>query len=62
MNLHYELKFLKTYLNAYLKNGLQIDRTDSWVLDGIRYFAMMQYIEKIIPKVKCLVVPRVLSS
>ncbi len=51
----YELKFLKTYLNAYLKNSLQIDsRTDSWVLDGIQVFAMMQYIEKNHPESKML--------
>ena len=50
----YELKFLKTYLNAYLKNSLQIDfRKDSWVFDGIQVYAMMQYIEKIIPIVRC---------
>jgi hypothetical protein len=51
----YELKFLKTYLNAYLKNSLQIDhRKDSWVLDGIQVYAMMQYIEKNHPDSKML--------
>jgi hypothetical protein len=51
----YELKFLKTYLNTFLKNSLQIDsRTDSWVLDGIQVYAMMQYIEKNHPDSKML--------
>lgn len=51
----YELKFLKTYLNSYLKNSLQIDnRKDSWVFDGIQVYAMMQYIEKNHPKSKML--------
>ncbi|MDG2432428.1 aminopeptidase, partial [Flavobacterium sp.] len=51
----YELKFLKTYLNAFLKNSLQIDqRKDSWVLDGIQVYAMMQFIEKNHPNTKML--------
>ena len=51
----YELKFLKTYLNAFLKNSLQIDnRKDSWVLDGIQVYAMMQYIDKNHPQSKML--------
>ena len=51
----YELKFLKTYLNAYLKNSLQIDqRKDSWILDGIQVYAMMKYIEQNHPNSKML--------
>lgn len=51
----YELKFLKTYLNAYLKNSLQLDnRKESWIYDGIQVFTMMKYIEINHPKSKML--------
>jgi hypothetical protein len=51
----YELKFLKTYLNAFLKNSLKINnRKDSWVFDGIQVYAMMKYIEKNHPNSKML--------
>ncbi len=49
----YELKFLKTYLNNYLKNTLQLDpRKDNWIYDGIQVHAMMQYIEENHPQMK----------
>jgi hypothetical protein len=42
----YELKFLKTYLNTYLKNTLKLDpRKDNWLYDGIQMELMMKYIE-----------------
>jgi hypothetical protein len=42
----YEMKFLKTYLNAYLKNTLKLDpRKDNWLYDGIQIELMMKYIE-----------------
>ncbi len=51
----YEIKFLKTYLNVYLKNTLRLDnRKDNWIYDGIQVFAMMQYIEKYHPNSKML--------
>ncbi len=41
----FELRFLKTYLNACLKNTLRIDmRKDSWIADGIQVYIMKQYI------------------
>lgn len=43
----YEVRFLKTYLNAYLKNTLRLDpRKDNWLYDGIQMELMMKYIEE----------------
>lgn len=49
----YELKFLKTYVNNYLKNTLQVNhREDNWIYDGIQVYTMMKYIEDNYPNVK----------
>lgn len=49
----YELKFLKTYVNNYLKNTLQLNhREDNWIYDGIQVYTMMKYIEDNYPNVK----------
>ncbi len=49
----YELKFLKTYTNNYLKNTLKADqRKDSWLYDGIQIYVMMEYIEEFYPHMK----------
>lgn len=49
----YEIKFLKTYLNNYLKNSLRLDpRKDNWIYDGIQVYAMMKYIEEHHPNTK----------
>ncbi|WPR70635.1 aminopeptidase [Flavobacterium sp. NG2] len=41
----YEIKFLKTYLNAFLKNSLALDqRKQAWIHDAIQVYAMMKYI------------------
>jgi hypothetical protein len=51
----YEIKFLKTYLNQFLKNSLQLDpRKDNWIYDGIQMYAMMKYIEENHPNSKML--------
>jgi hypothetical protein len=51
----YELKFLKTYLNNYLRNTLNIDvRKDNWIFDGFQVYIMMQYIEKNHPEAKMM--------
>jgi hypothetical protein len=51
----YELKFLKTYLNTFLKNSLRLDhRKDSWIHDGIQVYAMMKYIKENYPNSKML--------
>ncbi len=49
----YELKFLKTYLNNYLKNSLQLDaRKDNWIFDAIQVYYMMKYIDDYYPQAK----------
>jgi len=51
----YEIKFLKTYLNAYLDNSLLLDnRKNSWIHDGIQIYTMMKYIEEKHPNSKML--------
>lgn len=51
----YEVKFLKTYLNNYLKYSLHLDpRKDNWIYDGIQVYAMMKYIEENHPDSKML--------
>ena len=48
--LMFELKFLKTYLNNYLKENLQLNpRKEYWIYDGIQMFLMMQYINENYP-------------
>ncbi|MBK8600797.1 MAG: aminopeptidase [Flavobacterium sp.] len=43
----YELKFLKTYLNNFLKNSMRLDsRKDNWVYDGFQVYLMIKYIEE----------------
>ena len=49
----FELKFLKAYLNNYLKENLQLNpRKEAWIYDGIQVFLMMNYIEKYYPNSK----------
>jgi hypothetical protein len=51
----FEIKFLKTYLNAFLKNSLQLDnRKDGWIYDGIQVYVMMKYIDEYHPNEKML--------
>ena len=51
----YEIKFLKTYLNNYLHNTLQLDpRKDNWIYDGIQVYIMMKYIEEFHPESKMM--------
>jgi len=43
----FELKFLKTYTNNYLKNTLHLDaRKDTWIYDAIQMYVMMKYMEE----------------
>lgn len=43
----YEVRFLKTYLNNYLKTTLKLDpRRDNWLYDGIQMHLMMKYIDE----------------
>lgn len=49
----YEMKFLKTYLNNFLKANLQLNpRNENWVFDGIQVFVMMQYMDEFYPDMK----------
>jgi hypothetical protein len=49
----FEIKFLKTYLNNYLKNNLKLDpRKDNWIYDGIQVYTMIRYIEENYPNCK----------
>ena len=51
----YELKFLKTYINNYLKNTLHLDpRKDNWIYDGIQVYTMMNYIDEFHPDAKMM--------
>lgn len=51
----YEIKFLKTYLNNFLKNSMQLNlRDDDWVLDAIQMYHIHAYIEKNYPDTKLL--------
>ena len=51
----FELKFLKTYLNNYLKNSLQLDsRKDNWIFDAIQVYYMMQYMDEFYPGAKMM--------
>jgi len=49
----FEIKFLKTYLNNYLKNNLKLDpRKDNWIYDGIQIYTMVRYIDEYYPQCK----------
>ena len=51
----YELKFLKTYLNTYLKSNLLLDsRKDNWVFDAIQMHCLMEYMNENYPNSKMM--------
>jgi hypothetical protein len=51
----FEIKFLKTYLNNFLKNSLQLDaRKNNWIFDGIQVYTMMKYIDEYHPNSKMM--------
>jgi hypothetical protein len=51
----YEIKFLKAYLNVYIKNTLKIDpRKDSYIHDGIQMYLLMKYVEENHPDKKMM--------
>ena len=51
----FEIKFLKTYLNNFLKNSFQLDaRKNSWIFDGIQVYTMMKYIDEYHPNSKMM--------
>lgn len=49
----YEIKFLKTYLNSYLKSAFNLDpREDNWIFDALQVYVMMRYIDSFYPDIK----------
>jgi hypothetical protein len=51
----YEIKFLKTYLNNYLKTSLRLDpRKDNWIYDAVQIYTMMKYIDAYRPDTKMM--------
>ncbi|MCG9792758.1 aminopeptidase [Flavobacterium algicola] len=52
---NYEIKFMKAFLNVYLKNSLALDeRKEAWIHDAIQVYTMMKYIEGNHPDTKML--------
>lgn len=51
----FEIKFLKTYLETYLKNSLHLDpRKDNWIYDALQINAMIKYVEQFHPNATLL--------
>jgi len=51
----FEIRFIKTFTNAYLKNTLKLDpRKDNWLYDGIQMDLMMKYIDEFHPDRKMM--------
>ena len=51
----YELKFLKTYTENYIKSSLVIDfRKDNWIANAIEMYLIMEYLEEYYPDMKML--------
>jgi len=51
----FEIKFLKTYLNNFLKTSLHLNaRDDNWIYDGIQIYTMMKYIDENHPNSKMM--------
>ncbi|NDI99977.1 M1 family metallopeptidase [Flavobacterium sp. LaA7.5] len=51
----FEMRFLKTYLYANLKNTLKLDpRKDAWIYDAIQMYVMMQYVQEFHPDKKMM--------
>ncbi|WP_202390703.1 aminopeptidase [Flavobacterium sp. Sd200] len=51
----YEMRFLKTYINAYLKNTLKLDpRKDNWIYDAIQMRLIMKYAQENHPDTKMM--------
>ncbi|ESU25757.1 hypothetical protein FSS13T_15480 [Flavobacterium saliperosum S13] len=51
----YELKFLKTFTNNYLKTALHLNpRKGTWIADGIQTYVMMKYIDEHYPNMKMM--------
>jgi hypothetical protein len=54
-DLLFELQFLKTYTNNFLRSSMQLDfRKDHWVVDAIQLYTMMNYMTRYHPEVKMM--------
>lgn len=54
-NFLYEIKFLKTFSENYIKSNLNIDfRKDNWLVDAIEMYLIMEYLEEYYPDMKML--------
>ncbi len=51
----YELKFLKTYLNNFLRNSMQLNQRDeNWIFDGFQMYLMIKYMNQYHPESKMM--------
>ena len=51
----YELKFLKTYINNFLRSSVNLNqRNDYWISDGIQVYMMMKYMDEFHPQSKMM--------
>ncbi len=51
----FEIKFLKTYLDTFLKYSLHLDpRKDNWIYDALQMYTIIKYIEVYHPEAKML--------
>lgn len=51
----FEIKFLKTYVETYLKSSLRLDpRKDNWIYDAIQMDLMIKYVEQFHPNTTML--------
>ncbi len=54
-NFLYEIKFLKTFSESYLRSNLNIDfRKDNWIANAIEMYLIMEYLEVYYPEMKML--------
>ncbi len=51
----YEIKFLKTYLNNYVRGSMNLNqRKENWIYDGIQLYFMMRYMNEFHPDSKMM--------
>ena len=51
----WDIKMFKVFTSKYIENTLLVNRReDSWLVDGIQTYLMMQYVEKFYPEIKAM--------
>ncbi len=51
----WDIKMFKSLTNRYIENTILVNkREDSWIVDGIQIYLMMQYISKYYPEIKAI--------